>query len=241
MNILKLFKKTLGLFTLTVLSSIALSSCSKESIEEAPLNSSLNESTIEQKIDLDNWGDGDGSGNGNIFVALVEGDSCGLATTFDDNSGNGSSTGETSVKYTYTVYASASQAKPYDREIQAAVIKSGGIIEAKLLIIPANQYISSNVPAFVGATTDYNNVQSKAYNVLVNGTIENDYSFPSIAYDLDNCFTSSSGSNCSTGIYQADDPDTVANESPGDQDHDGICNITDTDDNGNNIPDEWED
>lgn len=224
MNILKSIKKTLGLFTLTILSSIALSSCSKESIEETPLDSSLNESTLEQKIDLDNWGGGNGSGNGNVFVALVEGDSC----------GNG--------KFSYTIYASATQIKPYDREVQAGVIKNGNIIEAKVLIIPANQYVSSNAPAFVGASQSHGTVISKSFNVLNNGTIESDYNFPNIQHDISNCTTGSGGGNCSFGLYASDDASTAAtNEGPGDQDGDGECNILDPDDNGNGIADAWED
>jgi len=216
--------KTLALFILI----ISIASCSKE-----PINSSEPTQSQESQSRMMGITPGNPIGDSNnVFVALVNQGQCGYEID--------------GVKYQYTIYASASEPKPYARSVQAAVLQGSTIIEAKLLIIPAYQFVSSNAPAFAGAPEDYNRVRSKAFNVLVDGQIQSGYNFPSIRYNLDNCyFNSSGGSNCDSiqgpdGPVE-DDPETVANEGGGDQDNDGICNSTDPDDNGNNIPDAWED
>jgi len=197
---------------------IFMASCSREPIDaiEETQNEEFNQAS--QRIHTpSNIPD-----NENVFVAIVDKEAC-----------------QNTLRL-YTIYAAASEIKPYDREVQAAVLKNGTFIEAKLLTIPAYQLNSSNVPAFVGAPDNYGNVISRAYNVSVDGVIQSDYNFPTIAYNISNCYYNSSNSNCYEGVYPADDPDTVANEGAGDQDNDGECNSTDMDDNGNNIPDTWE-
>lgn len=160
---------------------------------------------------------------GNVFVGIVNEGAC------------------SSQRYDYSIYASTSKTHTQDRAVHAAVVKDGEFIEAKVLIIPAGQQVSNNVAAFAFASRSYNSVLSKAFNVLIDGEIVDGYNFPSTYYNVQNCYTSSLGPNgCGSAIYEADDPTTAENEGPGDQDFDGICNAEDTDDNGNHIPDEWE-
>ena len=157
---------------------------------------------------------------GNVFVGIVEEQSC-----------------ET-LKYHYTIYASASKSHNQDREVQAGIVKNGAFVEAKVLVIPAGQHVSNNVAAFSAAPETHGNVTARAFNVLVGGQIISGYNFPSVSYNVQNCFLPDFG--C-TGIFGADDPNTTAVESAGDADNDGICNFSDIDDNGNNFPDVWGD
>ena len=158
---------------------------------------------------------------GNIFVAIVAGDACGTQ------------------KSNYLIYASAEEIHNEDREVQDAVIQNGEFIDAKVLVIPAGERFSKHVSIFNYATRSYGTVFSRAYNVLIDGEIVGGHSFPSIHFNVQNCYLPIG--SCHQGIMAADDVNTVANEGPGDEDGDGICNDADVDDNGNDIPDEWED
>lgn len=208
--------------SILLLSVVSIISCSENYVDDEFIESTINIDS--QSIDSSNPASRMMPPDlGNVFVAIVPEKSCGVS------------------RFIYSIHASSSKAYPYDRQIQAAVVKKNALIEGKLLTIPAGQHVSNNVPIFRRATQSFGKVTSRAYNVLANGQFVEGYSFPSINHNVTNCYTvSPSGGSC-YGIYAADDPSTTANEGPGDQDHDGVCNSSDTDDNGNNIPDDWED
>ncbi|MCF6360541.1 MAG: hypothetical protein L3J29_07240 [Cyclobacteriaceae bacterium] len=144
---------------------------------------------------------------------------------------------------TYTMYTTANKVSANDRDVYAAVLKGTDFIDGKILTIPAGQSVSNSVAVFVGASVSYGDVYSKAFAVFENGVeTSSKYNLIAIGNTVRNCYMQDIGSaNCYAGIFPADNPDTAANEGPGDQDRDGICNSIDVDDNGNGIPDDWED
>ncbi len=148
-----------------------------------------------------------------------------------------------SNKYRYSIYASGKLNYNHDRIVHVAVLKNGGFIDAKILTIPAGSSTSENQFIFShGPTEEYGLVVSRAFHVYENGIDETGfYEFPPLTKGIQNCYYPTGSNPCTQGIFPPDDPNTSANEGAGDEDGDGECNTTDVDDDGNGIPDAWED